>query len=774
MKRERDFQGWVQISVGCNCRLLVLHRPVHPRARGVAPGRRAGRGDRAPGRRRRARGHPAGPERELLRPRPAQGREDHASPSCWRWSTAVEGIDRVRYTSPHPKDMKEDVLRAHAELPSVCEHIHLPLQSGSSRVLKAMRRTYNRERYLDRVAHDPRAGARLRDHHRHHRRLPRRDRGRVRGDDGGGGGGALRLGVHVHLLARAGAPRPPSCRTAARTRSSARGWSDWWSRCSGIATERSQRFVGRTMEVLVEGPSRTDPDRLRGRIRHNKTVNFTGVAPAGGDDRGGDRVGHQHHARGLGAPRLRAGGLTLLALFGPDRRGQDRRRARAGRSAARAGRGPGGDLGRRAPGLRGPRGAHGRGDRAAARAPARGRHPRHARRFDLGQYMPLAHAEIDAALAAGRRPIVVGGTGLYLRAALTDLELRPPPPRGCGRASRPAGDGGGGGAARRPGRARAGSRRGGPGERPNAGWCGPWSCWRWGRSPRPRRRLAAVDRAPAPPDGPLRPDHGSRRALRARSTGAWRRSSRPGPRTRCGPPTRPARRTARKALGFDELLAGDVEAMKQRSRNYARRQLTWMRRRSPGSGDRRDRARAGRPGARSDARGCPEPVACAAGKEGSDPYRGPRPGSDDRAALCSLRPPRRPTTPTPRATSSRPASTAASRSCPRADDQALMYDGLTPLFNRVGPATSSRYFKSEALGTAGQGAADERAGARPPGPEDHARRVQRAAHRGRDQRRRDVRRRLGDRQGPRPAARAGALQLARRRGRRSRARCARD
>ncbi len=64
----------------------------------------------------------------------------------------VDGIDRIRYTSPHPKDMREDVIRAHAELPALCEHIHLPLQSGSSRVLKAMRSTYNRERYLDRVA----------------------------------------------------------------------------------------------------------------------------------------------------------------------------------------------------------------------------------------------------------------------------------------------------------------------------------------------------------------------------------------------------------------------------------------------------------------------------------------------------------------------------------------------------------------------------------------------------------------------------------------------
>ena len=47
------------------------------------------------------------------------------------------------------------------------------------------------------------------------------------------------------------------------------------------ATERAQRFVGRTMDVLVEGPSRTDPSRLRGRTRHNKTVNFAGVAAAG-------------------------------------------------------------------------------------------------------------------------------------------------------------------------------------------------------------------------------------------------------------------------------------------------------------------------------------------------------------------------------------------------------------------------------------------------------------------------------------------------------------
>src|SRR4051794_35557065 len=150
-KRERDFQAWVQISVGCNCRCSYcivpstrgreVSRPAHELVTEVE--RLAGDGVR---------------EVTLLgqnvnsygRDLPKGAKTTFAE--LLGMIDAVEGIDRIRYTSPHPKDMREDVIRAHAELPSLCEHIHLPLQAGSSRILKAMRRTYNRERYLDRVA----------------------------------------------------------------------------------------------------------------------------------------------------------------------------------------------------------------------------------------------------------------------------------------------------------------------------------------------------------------------------------------------------------------------------------------------------------------------------------------------------------------------------------------------------------------------------------------------------------------------------------------------
>ncbi len=193
---------------------------------------------------------------------------------------AVEGIERIRYTSPHPKDMKEDVLLAHAECAAVCEHIHLPLQSGSSRILKAMRRTYDRKRYLDRVSlireHVPDAaistdiivgfpGETEEDFAETLEVVeevgydsaftfifsPRR------GTEAAGLEGMVPHPVKVERMER--------LVEAVQRR----------------ARERAQRFVGRTEEVLVEGPSRTDPTRLRGRLRHNKAVNFEGTAAPG-------------------------------------------------------------------------------------------------------------------------------------------------------------------------------------------------------------------------------------------------------------------------------------------------------------------------------------------------------------------------------------------------------------------------------------------------------------------------------------------------------------
>ncbi|MDP9384806.1 MAG: tRNA (N6-isopentenyl adenosine(37)-C2)-methylthiotransferase MiaB [Actinomycetota bacterium] len=277
-KRARDFQAWMQISVGCNmaCSYCIVPstrgREVSRPARElVAEAERlACEGVREVtllGQNVNSYGRDLGPERttfaELL----------HAI-------DGVDGIDRIRYTSPHPKDMREDVIRAHAELDSVCEHIHLPLQAGASRILKAMRRTYTRERYLDRVAL-------IREH------VP---------------DVALTTDIIVGFPGETEADFAETLEVAEEVAydgaftfvySPRRG-----TQAAGLpgqvphevkvermerlvevvqrrARERAQRFVGRSMEVLVEGPSRTDPTRLRGRTRHNKAVNFAGLAAPG-------------------------------------------------------------------------------------------------------------------------------------------------------------------------------------------------------------------------------------------------------------------------------------------------------------------------------------------------------------------------------------------------------------------------------------------------------------------------------------------------------------
>ena len=147
----REFQGWLQVSQGCNCKCAYC----------IVPSTRGREVSRDPAELlAEAEALAADGVREITllgqnvnsygRDLPSESRIGFAE--LLARVDAVEGIDRIRYTSPHPKDMKEDVIRAHAELAAVCEHIHLPLQSGSSAVLKRMRRTYDRQRYMDRVS----------------------------------------------------------------------------------------------------------------------------------------------------------------------------------------------------------------------------------------------------------------------------------------------------------------------------------------------------------------------------------------------------------------------------------------------------------------------------------------------------------------------------------------------------------------------------------------------------------------------------------------------
>src|SRR5215217_3201367 len=148
-KRAREFQAWVQISVGCNmaCSYCIVpstrgREVSRPAAELVAEVERlAADGVREVT----LLGQNVNSYGRDLRPRASFA-------ELLRELDGIEGLDRIRYTSPHPSDMKEDVVRAHADLESVCRHIHLPLQAGSSSVLKRMRRTYTRERFLDRVA----------------------------------------------------------------------------------------------------------------------------------------------------------------------------------------------------------------------------------------------------------------------------------------------------------------------------------------------------------------------------------------------------------------------------------------------------------------------------------------------------------------------------------------------------------------------------------------------------------------------------------------------
>ncbi|HLH14783.1 MAG TPA: tRNA (adenosine(37)-N6)-dimethylallyltransferase MiaA, partial [Solirubrobacteraceae bacterium] len=210
--------------------------------------------------------------------------------------------------------------------------------------------------------------------------------------------------------------------------------------------------------------------------------------------------------------------------------------------------------------------------------------------FSAGQYARLAHAQIDELLAEGRRPIVVGGTGLYLRAALSELSLRPPPPREL-----------------RERLLAQLQRTGAPALHAHLAERAPWVAH--GIDPNDRQRivraLELLELGEVPHPKSLDASARGRRAGEGASQ-LWSEDLRrptllvgltmqrerlyaaidarvqemlaAGAREQVlRAHAQGASATARKALGFEDLLAGDVEAMKRRTRNYARRQLTWMR-----------------------------------------------------------------------------------------------------------------------------------------------------------------------------------------------------
>jgi tRNA-2-methylthio-N6-dimethylallyladenosine synthase len=277
--REREFQAWVQISQGCNC---VCAYCIVPSTRG----REVSRDPDELATEIEALASEGVCEVTLLGQNVnSYGRE---LPKATRISfaellarvDAIEGIDRIRYTSPHPKDMREDVIRAHAELPALCEHIHLPLQSGSSRVLKTMRRTYNRERYLDRVAlireHVPDCALTTDIIVGFPGETDEDFEATLEVVDQVGYDGAFTFVFSPRRGTEAAemddrVPHPVKRERMSRL----------VELVQRRARERAQRFVGRTLEVLVEGLSRTDASRLRGRTSHNKTVNFEGTASPG-------------------------------------------------------------------------------------------------------------------------------------------------------------------------------------------------------------------------------------------------------------------------------------------------------------------------------------------------------------------------------------------------------------------------------------------------------------------------------------------------------------
>jgi tRNA-2-methylthio-N6-dimethylallyladenosine synthase len=288
VRREKSYNSWVTIQIGCdnNCAFCIvpavrgeeMSRPyvdivaeVEQLATdGVTEVTLLGQNVNSYGRDLQLAARQAGDDTAKLRPLFAELLRDVG---------AVDGIERVRYTSPHPKDMRPETFAAMADTAAVCEHLHYPLQSGSDRVLALMHRGYTAERYLERLVEARRTIPDL----------------AVSTDIIVGFPGETEDDFEQTLEVAAAAeydyaytfifsPRPGTEAAAMEA--------DFVD--PAIASERFERLrvvversaiakhearVGRIEEVLVEGPSKKDPSVTSGRTRQNKLVHFVAPGP---------------------------------------------------------------------------------------------------------------------------------------------------------------------------------------------------------------------------------------------------------------------------------------------------------------------------------------------------------------------------------------------------------------------------------------------------------------------------------------------------------------
>ncbi|MET0565178.1 MAG: tRNA (N6-isopentenyl adenosine(37)-C2)-methylthiotransferase MiaB [Acidimicrobiia bacterium] len=299
VKRELEHSAWVTIQIGCNntCTFCIV-----PSVRGVEVSRRPGDIVREVQRL----AADGVVEVTLLgqnvdtygRDLALNGKRRPIFAELLRRVGEVDGIRRVRFTSPHPNDFREDVARAMADTAEVCEHLHFPLQSGSDRILRAMHRGYNRKKYTERLAM-------ARDI------IP----GLAVSTDvivGFPGESDEDFESTLELIAEARfdsaftfifSPRPGTAAANLTNqfvpdeliRERFARLSELQNRISG---EKNAAMVGSTVEVLSEGPSRKDPHVATTRTRTGKVVHVEGTHDAGSFLLAEIETAHQHHLVG--------------------------------------------------------------------------------------------------------------------------------------------------------------------------------------------------------------------------------------------------------------------------------------------------------------------------------------------------------------------------------------------------------------------------------------------------------------------------------------------